>query len=263
MSQSLSIPVTKTKTTASGWETLYQLGGIAALVIILVSLLDIIITFFPWGATPDPGKGTVIDWFRLIQANWFLGLRGLGLLNLLSTALAVPVFLALYLAGQPASDQLEAHRRQNQAYAALATLILCIGVTSYIANNSALSMLALSNRYGLATTEAQRSQLVAAGQVLLVQAEDFSPGAFAGFFFTEIAYLLMAAVLLRSRFFGKAGAWVGLTGFLLMLVSTTWATFIPVFYDATVLLAMFGGLFCMAWFFLVARRLFQLGRPVR
>ena len=68
----------------------------------------------------------------------------------------------------------------------------------------------------------------------------------------------MALVMLRSRLFGKATAWVGLLGFALMLVSTTWATFIPVFYDATVLVAMLGGLFCMAWFFLVARRLFQL-----
>jgi hypothetical protein len=256
MSQSQSIPVSDAKTAASGWESLYRLGGAAALVIILVSLLDIIITLFPWGATPDPGKGSVIDWLLLIQANWFLGLRGLGLLNLVTTALAVPVIFALFLTTNPATGD----QRQNQAYAGLALIILCIGVTTYIATNSALDMLALSNRYGLATGEAQRSQIVAAGQVLLAQAEDFTPATFAGFFLTEIAYILMAVVLLRSRFFGKAAAWVGLLGFILMLVSTTWATFIPVLYDATVLLAMFGGLLCMAWFFLVARRLFRLGR---
>jgi hypothetical protein len=256
MSQSLSIPVPRAKIAASGWERLYQLGGGAALAIILVSLLDIAITFFPWGATPDPGKGSVIDWFRLIQDNWFLGLRGLGLLNLLTTALAVPVFFALFLTTSPAT----VNQRQNQAYAGLALIVLCIGVTTYIASNSALSMLVLSNRYGLATSEAQGSQIAAAGQVLLAQAEDFTPATFAGFFLTEIAYLVMAAVLMRSRFFGQAAAWVGLLGFTLMLVSTTWATFIAVLYDATIWLAMLGGLLCMAWFFLVARGLFRLRR---
>jgi hypothetical protein len=259
MSKALSIPVPDTKTAASGWESLYQLGGAAALVIILVSLLDILITFFPWGATPDPGEGSVIDWFRLIQVNRFLGMRGLGLLNLLTTALAVPVFFALFLTTSPATvDQ-----RHHQAYAALALIILCIGVTTYIDSNSALAMLALSNRYGLASSEAQRSQIVAAGQVLLAQAEDFTPATFAGFFLTEIAYIVMAAVLARSRFSGQAAAWVGLVGFALMVVSTTWATFIPVLYDATVLLAMLGGLLCMTWFFLVARGLFRLGRLAR
>jgi hypothetical protein len=256
MSQSLSIPFPKAKATPSGWESLYQLGGVAALVIILVSLLDIIITFFPWGATPDPGKGSVIDWILLIQANRFLGLRGLGLLNLLTTVLAVPVVFALFLTTSPATGD----QRQNQAFAGLALIVLCMGVTTYIASNSALSMMALSNRYSLATSEVQRAQIVAAGQVLLSQAEDFTPATFAGFFLTEIAYILMAVVLLRSRFFGKTASWVGLLGFILMLVSTTWATFIPVLYETTVLLAMFGGLLCMAWFFLVARGLFRLGR---
>ncbi len=259
MSQSLSIPVPKANTASSGWESLYQLGGVAALVIILVSLLDIVITFFPWGATPDPGKGSVLDWFSLIQTNWFLGLRGLGFLNLLTTALGVPVFFALFLT----TSRVTVDQRQNQGYAGLALIILCIGVSTYIASNSALSMLALSDRYSLATTEAQRSQIVAAGQVLLTQAEDFTPATYAGFFLTEFAYVVMAMVLLRSRFFDKAAAWVGLLGFILMLVSTSWATFIPVLYDVTVLLAMIGGLFCIAWFFLVARRLFQLCRLAR
>jgi hypothetical protein len=101
----------------------------AALVIILVSLLDIVITLFPWGATPDPGKGSVIDWFTLIQENWFLGLRGLGLLNVLTTASAVPVFLALYGAASQAAFQ----RQPIQAQTVLAAVTLFISVTIYIA----------------------------------------------------------------------------------------------------------------------------------
>ncbi len=119
-------------------------------------------------------------------------------------------------------------------------------------------MLTLSRRYALATADAEKAQLAATGQMLLTRAEDFTPGAYAGFIFTEVGYLLAALVMLHSGQFGKATAWVGLTGFALMIISTSWATFVPVYYDATVLIAMIGGLCCMVWFFLVARRLWRL-----
>ena len=232
------------------WKGMYRLAGGAALAIIVAGLADIIITMFPWGATPDPGTGSVTEWFSLIQANWFLGLRGLGLLNILTIGLAAPVFLAL----------LAIQRRQSMAFSGLALILVLIGATIYISNNTALPMLTLSKRYLAATSEAEKAQLAAAGQVLLSRAEDFTPGAFAGFIFTEIGYLLAALVMLRNGLFGRATAWVGLTGFALMIISTTWATFVPLYYDATVLLAMVGGLGCMAWFFLVARRFFRMAR---
>ena len=252
MSQSPQIPVSDPINSASGWERLYKLGGAAALVIILVSLLDLALSFLPVGATPDPGKGSVIDWFSLLHENWFLGLRGLGLWNIITAASSVLVFLALY----------GAHRRFDQAHAALAALLLCIGATIYISNNAALPMLTLSSQYTLATSEAQKAQLVTAGQVLLAQAEDFTPGSFVGFFITEVAEILMALVLLRGRLFGKPTAWVGLVGFIMLMIFTIWSTFVPVSYNAALLVAMLGGLLSLVWFFLVARRLFQLGQSV-
>jgi len=232
------------------WKGMYRLAGGAALAIIAVGLADIIITMFPWGATPDPGAGSVTEWFSLIQDNWFLGLRGLGLLNILSMGLAAPIFLAL----------LAVQRRQGVAFSGLALILVISGATIYVSNNTALSMLTLSKRYLAATSGAERAQLAAAGQMLLSRAEDFTPGAFAGFIFTEIGYLLAALVMLRNGLFGKATGWVGLTGFTLMIISTTWATFVPVFYDATVVMAMVGGLGCVAWFFLVAGRFLRLAR---
>jgi hypothetical protein len=245
--------LTRENNTESGlfdWKGLYRLAAVAALVIIVASMLDIIVTMFPWGATPDPGKASVTEWFSLIQANWFLGLRGLGLLNILTIGLATPVFLAL----------LAVQRRHNLAFSGLALILVVIGATIYISNNSALSMLTLSRRYALATSEAEKAQLAAAGQMLLTRAEDFTPGAYAGFIFAEVGYLLAALVMLHSGQFGKATARVGLVGFALMIISTSWATFVPIYYDATVLMAMVGGLCCMAWFFLVARRLWRLAR---
>jgi hypothetical protein len=252
MSQSQSFPADESKNYAAGWESVYSLGGAAALVIILVSLLDIALTILPAGASPDPGKGSVIDWFTLLNQSGLLGLRGLGLWNIITSASAVLVFFALFGALQ----------RDSLAPAALALLLICIGATIYIANNTALPMLTLSRQYALAASEAQKAQLLVAGQVLLAQAEDFTPGSFLGFFIPEVAEVLMALVMLRGRLFGKSTAWVGLFGFVMLMVFNIWSTFIPLFYNAALLVAMLGGLASLVWFFLVARRLFQLGRGV-
>jgi hypothetical protein len=91
-------------------------------------------------------------------------------------------------------------------------------------------MLTLSDQYALAVAETQKNQIISAGQLLLAQAEDFSPGSYAGFFFTEVSYILMAVVMLRSRLFGIGTAWVGLLGFALMFIYHL-GYLVPVLYD--------------------------------
>jgi hypothetical protein len=231
------------------WKSLYKVGGTVALIVVLVALLDIIITFFPGGATGS-GTLTVIDWLMLFQDNWFLGLRNLGLFNVITTALMVPLSLALYAA----------HRRVNRAYAALAAILFFIGTAIYIASNQALSMLTLSSQYAAATTESQKALLVAAGQVMLAQAEDFTPGAFMGFLFPSTGGIMMAVVMLRGGIFSKLTAWAGILGSGFLLIFTICATFIPASFDGVMIFAMAGGLLIMAYYIGVSRRLFQLGQ---
>jgi hypothetical protein len=233
------------------WKSLYKVGGTVALIVIMVALLDIIITFSPGGATGS-GTLTVIDWFTLFQDNWFLGLRNLGLFNVMTTALMVPLFLALYAA----------HRRVNKAYAALAAILFFIGTAIYIASNQALPILTLSGQYAAATTESQKALLVAAGQVMLAQAEDFTPGAFMGFLFPSVGGIMMAVVMLRGGIFSRLTAWVGILGSGFLLIFTICATFVPASFDAVMILAMAGGLLTMAYYIGVAHRLFQLGQGV-
>lgn len=236
------------KTRNLNWNSLYRLGGVAALFSVLVALTDIALTFFPAGAEP-PGTMTAVDWFQLFQDNWFFGLRNLGLLpNILNLSLSIPIFLALY----------EVHKHTNRAYAALAMVLAFVGTAIYLSNNAAFPMLALSARYEAATTQAQRALLTAAGEAVLARGEDFTPGAFMGFLFSEMAMIVMALVILRGGIFGKATACAGILGSLFLTIFTIWTTFIPEFFEIAMFFALIGGLLSIAWNILTARKLFQL-----
>jgi hypothetical protein len=229
-------------------NALYRTGGIAALLAVVVALTDIALTFFPAGAG-QPGTMTAVDWFGLFQSSWFFGLRNLGLLpNILSLILLIPLFFALY----------SAHRHVDQNNAMLALGISLVGTAIYLSNNAAFPMLALSTKYAAATTEAQRSLLAAAGEAILAHGEDFTPGVLIGLLLGEIAIMAMALVMLRNKIFSRATAYTGILGSLFLSVFTIWSTFIPVFFELAMLLALIGGLLSIAWYILTARRLFQL-----
>jgi hypothetical protein len=226
---------------------LYQLGGVVALLIVLTALLEIILTFLPGGyASAD----TVSDWFALFQNNWFLGLRNLGLVNIVMTMLGIPMFFALYTA----------HRDIHQTSAALALILSFIGVAVFYATNRAFPMLDLSNQYAAATTEAQRTILLGAGQAMLSVGESHTPGTFIGFFLSEVAGILMSIVMLRSKVFNKPSAYFGILGFSLLLIFEICSSFVPALSNVALIFAMSGGLLSMAWYLLIASRLFQLGQ---
>ena len=60
---------TDARTSETHWKSIYLLGGAAALVPVVLGLLDIGLTFLPAGAGPEPGKGSVLEWFTLLQTN--------------------------------------------------------------------------------------------------------------------------------------------------------------------------------------------------
>lgn len=229
------------------WKSVYRAGGAAALLAVLVTLSEIAITFLPGGnASPE----TIDGWFTLFQDNWFLGLRNLGLLNLAFTTLALLVFFALY----------GAHRHANRPYAALALILFILGGAVFCATNRAFPMLALSRQYAVATTGPQRATVMAAAQAMLAVGQSHTPGTFLGFFLSEAAGLVMALVMLRSRIFGSATAYAGISAFGFLLVFEVCASFVPALGAVAMLFAMVGGLSSIVWYLLAARRLFQLGQ---
>jgi len=242
----LDKPAIEAETPGAAWMNIYRAGAFAALLIVLAGLTDIFIMFLP-GTGTAPGVRTVVDWFTLLQSQPFITLRDMGMLNMVTISCSVVVYFALF----------GLHRRTHKQTTALALILVCLGAAIYIANNMALSMLTLSSYYAAATGANQKALWAAAGQALLAR-EDLTAGAFPGFFFVEIAGLLMARVVPRSGIFRRWEAWVSLLGTVCLLFFNICAAFIPTLYNSVMpIFGAGGGLLNLAWFALVACRLFS------
>lgn len=248
LTKPLSITTSNRPSTGSDWNRFHRISAGAALLAVLVALTDITLTFLPAGAE-QPGTMTAVDWFHLFQNNWFFGLRNLGLLpNILTLLLMVPLFLSLYMI----------HQRTQQPLAAVAVIFSVLGAAVYLSNNAAFPMLTLSMKYTAALTESQRTLLIGAGEAVLARGEDFTPGSFPGFFLNEMATIMMAWVMLQGKIFSKATGYAGLLGGISLLVFTIWATYIPVGFGVSMLLAMVGGISSIVWYILTSRKLLQM-----
>lgn len=234
---------------ASNWRSLYKLAGTTALLVVLVAVLDILLAMLG-GEARENSTITTLEWFNLFQTNPISAFSNLGFMNILYQTLAIPLYLALVYI----------HRKVNPAYAALAAILFGIGTIVYFSTNSVFSVFALSRQYAAATTEIQKSVLLAAGDSALAMGADLTPGVFLGFFFSELGGILMAVVLLRGGIFGKVTAWAGILALGFMLVFNTLAAFVPARFDLALGFASLGGPFSMIYYILLARRLFQLGK---
>lgn len=235
------------KATISGLQNICYLGGAAALLIVLTILAEILITFFPGGYMTAE---TVMDWFALLQNNPFLGLRNLGLLNILMTTLGIPLVFVLYWL----------HRKADTSLALLALIVSMIGVAVFYSTNRAFSMLDLSSQYMAISNATDKFILEAAGKSMLAVGQSHTPGTFLAFFFSEIAGILIAVVILRGKLFKRAIAFAGLIGYSFLLIFEVLSSFVPSMHNAILILAMVGGFFNIAWYILVGSNLFHIGK---
>jgi hypothetical protein len=230
----------------SQWKAVCISGGVAVVLTVLTALAEMIITFLPGGYT---SPSTVLEWFALLQTTPFLGLRNLGLLNIVLTALSIPLIFSLYWT----------HRKRNPPFALLAVLLSFLGLAVFYATNRAFPMLELSMRYASASHGTERAMLEAAGQALLSVGQSHTPGTFLAFSISELAGILMAIVVLRARLFNPVSALAGLMGYACLFMYEILSSFVPAAHNPILILAMVGGLANLTWYMLAGIRLFQLG----
>ena len=246
MSQPKLDQITDTELIDPEWKGLCQLGAVAALVLLLYSIVTMLVLTL-LGVPPS----TAAECFAMLQHDRIAGLLRLDILTVfVYMPFCYLLFLGIYIA----------LRRTNGAYASLATILIFVGITLFLATPSALSMMVLSDKYALATTDAQRSQLLAAGEAILASDMWHGTGAFIGSILLQSGALLISVVMLRGKVFSKTTAYVGILTHGLDLIHLVFLFLVPEL--GRILIAIAGTLY-LIWFPLVGLRLFQLGRTTR
>lgn len=216
----------------------------AALVVVLLTVIEVVFFII------YPQPSTISGWFELFHSSPILGLLDFWGLELFMYAMFIFVFLALYIA----------LKRVNQWSMAVALTLALLGVAIFYATNNPFSMLTLSNKYAAATTDAQRSALLGAGEAVLANTNQRAVGGFnIGLFMVSFAGLIISVVMLRSTAFSRATAYIGILAFGLSL-----ADYMRQAITSSVAIALLvifpGALFLVVWFSLLSQRLLQLGR---
>ncbi len=231
----------------SQWNSVYVFGGIAAILSLVAVVADIVIGSSTGGNLSQLPQ-TAVERFSQFQQNAWLGLYNLDLLNAINQLISIPMYFALYAA----------LRKTNKPYAMFGLIIFLLGTTIFVANNTSLPMLELSNKYA-AADEPQKELLAAAGEAMLARGEHGSLGVFFSFLLPTLAALMMSLVMMQGKVFSKMNAYIGILGNVLMLVYVVLVTFAPTVKDMAMAFAMPGGLLLLAWMVMLTLRLFRLG----
>lgn len=228
-------------------KVFYKAAGVLAILIVLAGLTDVITSMGT--AAQNNSTVSIIEWFTLFQTNRFAAFSRLGLINILTLSLSIPIYLAFT----------QAFRQHRPALAGLASALFFIGTSVYLSSNTVFPLFAISQQYATAA-ETHKPLLEAAGRAVLAQGADLTTGTFVGLFITQIAGMLITSGMLRGEVFGKWTGIMGLVGFSLMSVFFILTAFVPAQYDTAILIAAPGALFMITYQILMARRFFQLGR---
>ena len=227
-----------------GYKSLYKFGGLAAWIAAGLTLGEVIVL----SLYPQPGS--IDEWFSLFVRNPLIGLLDFWGLEVPLYILFAAVFSVLYVA----------LRKANESWMMVAVFLALLGIGIFLATNNPFTMLSLSKQYTGATTDAQRSTLLAAGQAVLANTNQRAVGGFnMGLFLVSIAGLMVSVVMLQSSTFSRLTAYSGILAHALSL-----ADYLRQALTSSVIVALIviltDAILLVIWYGLVGRRLYQLGR---
>lgn len=221
------------------WKDLYKIGGITAIILILLIVLGGI-AFAIWPYTP--GSASTLEIYTTLQSDRFGGLMSLDFLLFLSNIIGVLLFIALYVS----------LKSVNETYALIALVVGLLAAVLIFPARPMAELVTLSDGYAAATTEMARSQYLAAGEALLAH---FDGMAYLGnTFLGGLSLFISSLLMLRSKSFSKATAYVGIISNLAVCLF-----FVPVVGTFFLLLCLPG---YVIWYVQLGRSFLQLGRDV-
>jgi hypothetical protein len=213
------------------WRGLYRIGAVAALISIVIIPVTIV-AFFIWPLFPD-------DILLVIQDDWLAGLIGLDFLYLLSNVFAIPFFLVLYVT----------LKEVDESWALMALTLGLIGLVCLVPARPIPEMFALSDQYAAATTDAQRAIYQAASEAILAHFHGMAYHAH--YILGSTSLLISSFLMLRSKTFSKAAAYVGIVANIVVF-----GYYVP---EVGVYISILSVVGYVIWYVLIARRLVQLG----
>jgi hypothetical protein len=222
-------------------KSLCKMGGIASLLFILYSLVTMLILSI-FGGQPS----TAIESFTMLQTNRILALLRMDVLTVIFIPLYFLIFLGIFLA----------LNGKNSAWSVIALIFVFVGVTLFLATPSAFSMMNLSDRYAIATSETEQNHLIAAGEAILSSDMWHGTGAIIGSILIQIGALIFSFEMLKGRVFNKITAYVGIITHGLDLAHLIFLLVIP---TIGVVLMAIAGVVYLLWFPLIGVRLIQVG----
>lgn len=229
------------------WKPLYRAGAVAPLIALIFYLIEFSILFLG-----EPYPATTEAWYALFQRSKLLGLWYLNALDILSFALLGVMFLALYVA----------LRRPRPSWMLIALYIALLGAAVFIVPRALhLSMLPLSDLHAAATTEAQRTLYLTAGEALS-QVSSATPQTL-GFLFMAVAGLIISVVIHQNKSitettaFSTAMAYVGIAGFITAVANYTSRLLAP---SIAEMIMPLNGLLWFIWWIMASVGLFKLAR---
>lgn len=223
------------------WKLLYRIGGIATVLTLVFYITELVFTM-----TAENYPETILEWYEAFERSRILGLFYIHALDMVSITCLGLMFIALYFA----------LRRVNPSFMLTAVFFSVTSVPIFVAPRSAtFSLLALSDQYAEATTEAQRTLLLTAGEAIGSLGQP-TPQTL-GFMFLAIATLLTCGVILRSDVFGRGVAYVGIVASVLTIADFVSLIVAPALATPLMITAM---LPWVAWWIMISRGLFRLSQ---
>ena len=223
------------------WNLLCRAGGVAAFIFLVYCLATMVQMTFLGGPPPN-----VAEAFRMLQQNKVVGLLRLDF----PTVLVLPLYYLLFF------SLFAALRNTDRTHAAIGTALVFLGVTLVLAMPTALPLMALSDQYAAATSEAMKAHFLTAGEAVLATDIWHGTGAYMGGILVQTGAVWISVVMLRGVF-SKATAYVGIITHGLDLVHIAVVPFLP---KVALLFMIIAGLGYPVWLWLVGRRLLQVGK---
>ena len=230
--------------TSKDLKNVYKTGAIAVL-FQLATILLLLITSFTLGLEPRPT--TVQGFYSMYGESKMIGM--------LRDDFSSLILIAMYLGSAPAL--FFALRKQNFTVALISTIMLLTGTIGAFAVHAGFSMMRLSDLYAAAASEAQRAQLLAAGEAILASDMWNSTAGYMGGILLQGPGVVLSLLMLRNKDFSKVTAISGLLGNGLDLIQHLLHPFVP---EIAGLIQPIMGIFYLVWFPALARDLLRLAR---